>query len=303
MRTFARQSRWLAPILALCGCAALSQPNQPEPKRPRITGFAHVAVYVTDLSKAQHFYGDILGYEKISPTLYRVNTTQSIELEQSSKDTDDRIAHIAFLTDSADGMLAYLRAKGIKVPDKANDGRNGARWFALTDPAGQAIEFLQEKPQPAPKTAKPPASKQIIHVGFIVRDRAAEEHFYQDILGFRLYWHGGMEPNRTDWVALQVPDGTVWIEEMRADEHPSKQDLGVLNHFSLGVEKMTTVIPNLKEHGWVPVGDDGTAPEIGKDGKWQFDIFDPDLTRVEYMEFRPTQKPCCSDFTGPHPHD
>ena len=43
------------------------------------------------------------------------------------------------------------------------------------------------------------------------------------------------------------------------------------------------------------------APEIGKDGKWQLDVFDPDLSRVELMEFKPTQKPCCSDFTGPHP--
>ncbi len=301
MTTLARQSLWFALVLALCGGAAFPQAEQPS--RPRITGFAHVAVYITDLPKSQHFYGDILGYQQISPTLYRVNTTQSIELEEGPKEIQDRIAHIAFLTNSAEGMLAYLRAKGIKVPDKVSDGRDGARWFALTDPAGQAIEFIQEKPHPAPTTAKPPASKQIIHVGFIVRDRDAEEHFYKEILGFRPYWHGGMEAGRTDWVALQVPDGTVWIEEMRADEHPSKEELGVMNHFSLGIEKMDTVIPNLKEHGWTPAGSDQDKPQMGKDGKWQFNIYDPDLTRVEYMEFRPAQKPCCSDFTGAHPHD
>jgi hypothetical protein len=40
---------------------------------------------------------------------------------------------------------------------------------------------------------------------------------------------------------------------------------------------------------------------MGKDGKWQLNVFDPDLTRVELMEFKPVEKPCCSGFTGPHP--
>jgi hypothetical protein len=55
----------------------------------------------------------------------------------------------------------------------------------------------------------------------------------------------------------------------------------------------------MEAHGWKPHGDE--EAEIGKDGKWQLDVFDPDLSRVELMEFKPTQKPCCNDFTGPHP--
>src|SRR3954468_11783874 len=104
-----RQSLSLALLVGLSGIFGVAQSKSPEPTRPKITGFAHVAVYVTDLAKADHFYGDILGYEKVSPTLFRVNTTQAIELEQGPKDVENRIAHIAFLTDSADGMLAYLR--------------------------------------------------------------------------------------------------------------------------------------------------------------------------------------------------
>ena len=265
-----------------------------------------MAIFVDDFEKAAHFYGDELGYARTSPTVFDVNGVQSIELEKAPAGTQNRISHIAFATDSAEGMRQYLKEQGIKVPDAVSDGRNGSRWFALTDPAGQPIEFIQEKPVAiARKTQTPaPASRQIIHVGFVVRDRVPEEHFYKDILGFRTYWHGGMVKGRTDWMALQVPDGTVWIEEMLGiAEHASASELGVMNHFSLGVQKIDTVIPNLRQHGWKPVGDDGTKPELGKDGKWQFDIFDPDLTRVEYMEFRPTKKPCCSDFAGPHPHE
>jgi len=42
-------------------------------------------------------------------------------------------------------------------------------------------------------------------------------------------------------------------------------------------------------------------PKIGRDGKWQLNLYDPDDTRVELMEFTPTEKPCCAEYTGPHP--
>jgi hypothetical protein len=42
-------------------------------------------------------------------------------------------------------------------------------------------------------------------------------------------------------------------------------------------------------------------PHIGRGGKWQLNLYDPDDTRVELMEFAPVQKPCCSEYTGPHP--
>ena len=188
--------------------------------------------------------------------MFHVNAEQAIELEKAPAGVQDRIAHIAFATDSVEGMRAYLRAQGVSVPEQVSDGRNGAKWFAMTDPAGQGIEFIEEKPHlRRPSEGFIRLRGQIIHVGFVVRDRAAEEHFYKDILGFRPYWHGGMDPAKTEWVALQVPDGTFWIEEMLgASEHPDTQELGVLNHFSLGVNKIDSVMPALKNNGWKPVG-------------------------------------------------
>ena len=43
------------------------------------------------------------------------------------------------------------------------------------------------------------------------------------------------------------------------------------------------------------------AKQMGKDGKWQLNVYDPDGTRVELMEFRPKERPCCSEFTAPYP--
>jgi len=34
----------------------------------------------------------------------------------------------------------------------------------------------------------------------VVKDRAAADHFYKDILGFQETWHGGMDDKSTDWV-------------------------------------------------------------------------------------------------------
>jgi hypothetical protein len=44
-----------------------------------------------------------------------------------------------------------------------------------------------------------------------------------------------------------------------------------------------------------------TESKVGRDGKVQLNLYDPDLTRVEFMEFTPAQEPCCSPFTGKNP--
>jgi hypothetical protein len=43
------------------------------------------------------------------------------------------------------------------------------------------------------------------------------------------------------------------------------------------------------------------APKIGKDGKYQFNLYDPDGIRTELMNFHATEKPCCSPFTATDP--
>jgi len=37
-------------------------------------------------------------------------------------------------------------------------------------------------------------------------------------------------------------------------------------------------------------------PQIGRDGKWQLNLYDPNFTRVELMEPKPVEKPCCSEM-------
>ncbi len=44
-----------------------------------------------------------------------------------------------------------------------------------------------------------------------------------------------------------------------------------------------------------------SGPQMGRDGKWQFNMYDPDGIRAELMEFQPSIKPCCSPFLLPSP--
>jgi catechol 2,3-dioxygenase-like lactoylglutathione lyase family enzyme len=213
----------------------------------------------------------------------------------------DRMDHVAFTTDNIAALRRYLVEKGSK-PSQIQGHSDHTLSFAVDDPEGHHIEFVEHSKAEVP-TAQPSAvSRHMIHAGSLVQSREAEDRFYRDILGFRPYWHGGMKDNETDWASVQVPDGTDWLEYMlHQPAHPDLQTTGVMNHISLGVADMKQAQALLESHGWKEHGDEHA--QIGRDGKWQLNLYDPDLTRIELMEFKPVQKPCCSDFTGPHPKD
>ena len=166
----------------------------------------------------------------------------------------------------------------------------------VTDPDGHAIEFLQfvaggiEAARLGQAMPESRISTRIIHVGVTVKDRDAADRFYRDILGFRDVWHGGMTDDRTDWVDMRVPDGTDWLEYMLNVRNPSPRTLGVMHHFGLGVASVEAANQRLLDRGVTPA----EKPKIGRDGKWQLNLYDPDLTRVELMEPKPVQTPCCS---------
>ncbi len=288
----------LLPILA---CAQTPTP------RPHILGIDHVAFYTTAPDGVKKLYGTLLGLASANPiepgsTMRYMVGTQWIGYSPApDPKATDRLDHVAYTTDNIAALRKYLIAQGIKVPQI--EGRSDhSLFFVVSDPEWHKIEFVERVKGEAAPAAPSAVSRHMIHTGYVVYHRQAEDHFYRDILGFRPYWHGGMKDSETDWVALQVPDGTDWMEYMlNQPEHMDLQLTGVMNHISLGVADMKKAQATMESHGWKPHGDE--QAEIGKDGKWQLDVFDVDLSRVELMEFKPVQKPCCSDFTGPHPSE
>jgi catechol 2,3-dioxygenase-like lactoylglutathione lyase family enzyme len=287
--------------------------------RPKILGISHIAVYATDPIRTADFYERIVGCEKIADfedhpgVRYAFNPFQYVEvMPLPSTAGVDRLDHIAFRTNDVEAMRRYLQAHNVPTPNQISVGRGPGKikWLEVKDFEGNHVQFIEEsKSSTVPPMAQDPSlvGHHIIHLGMAIRDRSEADQFYRDVLGFKLYWHGGADETKTDWVAMQVPDGTDWLEYMLTSGvsgsgipyHISQNALGVLNHLSVGVPNIAAAVAALKSEN--RVGPRGSGPRIGRDGKWQFNDYDPDGTRLEYMEFTPVQEPCCSPYTGPHP--
>jgi catechol 2,3-dioxygenase-like lactoylglutathione lyase family enzyme len=293
--------------MILPGLICLQGAVATEEARPKITDLAFARVGVSDMQTASNFYHgelklpDVECYFGPQSQCFFINPYQQVELvKMAASPKQNRIDAIGMYTSDAAALRKYLMTHGQKPAEVVRDA-HGHTSFQIKDPEGHTIEFIQQPSGLGTSVSgTPPLSSRMIHAGFVVKDRAAVDHFYKDILGFRLYWSGGMKDQEADWVAMQVPDGTDWVEYMlNVPENADKRTLGVMNHISLGVESVRAAKEQLEKAG-VVLGTE-EQPKIGRDGKWQLNLYDPDGTRVELMEFTPVDKPCCSDFTGPHP--
>jgi catechol 2,3-dioxygenase-like lactoylglutathione lyase family enzyme len=275
--------------------------------RPEITAIALVRLRATDLKASHTFYATTLGLPQTkqgcfsapkAAECFNVNSLQKIELIASDSTADkNSVEAVGYHVRDASVMREYLLARGLKVSEVGKTA-SGDKFVEVRDPEDHRVIFLSPGSGTMSTIALSPLSNQIIHTGWVIRDRAAADAFYKDILGFRLYWQGGMKEEETNWVAMQEPDGNTWLEYMlnispTADHHT----LGVMNHISLGVTDIKAADARLIKNGWKPTEE----PKLGRDGKWQLNVYDPDDTRVEFMEFKPAEKPCCSPFTGAHP--
>jgi catechol 2,3-dioxygenase-like lactoylglutathione lyase family enzyme len=280
---------------------------QTPPPRPHTLGIDHVAFYTTAPDGVKKLYGNRLDLASAAPvepggTLRYLVGAQWVGFSPApDPKSTDRMDHVALLTDNIVALRKYLTAQGIKVP-QIQGASDHSLFFVVNDPDGHRIEFVERAKGEAAPPAPSAVSRHMIHAGFLVYHREATDHFYRDILGFRPYWHGGMKDDVTEWIAMQVPDGPDWIEFMvNQPEHADLQLTGVMNHISLGVVDIKKAQATLESHGWKPHGDE--TAQLGKDGKWQLNLYDSDLVRVELMEFKPVQKPCCSEFTAAHPSE
>jgi catechol 2,3-dioxygenase-like lactoylglutathione lyase family enzyme len=303
-----------AALLTVTSLTQAAAPASPQPAapvaRPAIVGVAHIGLKTDNLEAARKFYTGVLGFQEpfsldktpdegtgLLLTYFKVNDHQYIEMFPELTDPNmDRLSHISFETTDAEQMRAYLASRGVKVPEKLEPMQDGNRGFDVIDPDGHDVEFVEYRPGSLhsrnfgkflPDTR---ISTRIIHVGVVVKDRAAADRFYKDILGFKLQWQGGMKDKDTDWVAMRVPDGTDWLEYMLNVNNPNPHTLGVMHHLSLGVPSIQEGYKLALQRGY----EAKEKPQIGRDGKWQYNLYDPNFTRVELMEPKPVQKPCCS---------
>jgi len=286
-------------LIGLAGLIRLTGVQAQAPERPALVGLDHVAFKISDTAASGAFYGELLGYPVVqprmagAPLLVRVSRRQTIVLEPGlTPDVDDRLSHVAFATSDLPALQAYLASKQVAVEGPAGHscGRVGLR---AKDPDGNIIEFVQEDVIVAAPAASPytPLSSRLYHTGVAIRNEARAHTFYKDVLGFEEIWRGGADPARTSWVNMRLPDSTDYVEYMLNDAPPTRQQLGSQHHAALLVPDMQAAWEAVRAR--TPAAARGALqkPRIGRNNKWQLNLFDKDGTRVELMEPWPTRIP------------
>ena len=298
-------------LLCVVLLVGLPQALGNEVPRPHILGIDSVRIAVSDMDAARRFYSDATGFDlechwcetPPPPGAIILPSGQIIWLvSERPSPRSSLLTEVTFAVDNLEALKQGFDEN--KIVSTEELARKIVVSIRVQDPEGHAVRFTarrtQERLAKAVSSTENDASlpKRLIHAGWVVSDREAIDKFYRDVLGFRVYWHGGMKEGETNWIDMQVPDGTDWIEYMlNVPSNAGKRTLGVMNHIALGVPDVRAAANQLERSG-VKLTE---QPKIGRDGKWQLNLYDPDETRVELMEFTPVEKPCCAEYTGPHP--
>jgi catechol 2,3-dioxygenase-like lactoylglutathione lyase family enzyme len=278
-------------LLALAITLATPVATIAQPKRPLLTGVDHVVFRTTDAAAARAFYVDLLGLSvpadrSASTLMVRVNARQHLFIEPGlPADTDERLHHIAVATTDLAAMAVYLRDRGVKVDGPASGTPCGKEGLRVADPDGHMIEFVQEMAIAGDaSTAGRALSTRLLHAGVTVRNETAANAFYRDVLGMTEIWRGGFEPSKTNWVNVRLPEGADYLEYMLRDAPSTRRQLGVDHHVCLVVPDIQAAWEQVRAR--TPAGARAKLqpPQIGRNEKWQINLYDPDGTRVELME-------------------
>src|SRR5947207_1927567 len=296
MKMNAMKMKWLCGLLPAASLL-LAQ----DVARPRILGVAHIALYAADYEKSRAYYRDFLGFEEPyslanangTPfmTFFKVNERQYIELFPETTPKSDRLNHISIETDNAEGMRRYLASRGVAVPSKVARGRIGNSNFDIKDPEGHTVEIVQYEPdgwtaRDRGKHLGPNRiAKRMMHVGIIVTALEPEMKFYTDVLGFSEFWRGSSSGTQLSWVNLKVPDGEDYIELMLYKDAPAPDARGTAHHLCLEVSSVADSVAALEAKPYRKEYPRTIEPRTGINRKRQANLFDPDGTRTELMEW------------------
>ena len=286
--------------LIMTATATLTAARRADTARPALTGIDHVVFRTSSTLAAQRFYGDLLGLAGVQGgvggqqvpsqewTEYTVNARQHVFVVSGlAAGTDERLDHVAFATTDLTALGTFLRDKGVKVDGPKVHTPCGIEGLRVSDPEGHTIEFVHETEISSEGGARSgnELSSRLLHAGVTVRNEAGANAFYHDVLGMTEIWRGGFDyPAKTNWVNLRLPESADYLEYMLRDAPSTRRQLGVDHHICLVVPDIQIAWEMVRTR--TPAADRAklAPPQIGKNDKWQINLYDPDGTRVELME-------------------
>jgi len=273
----------------IVAAAALAQSAMPA--RPPVLGIAHVRLLTSDLRKARAFYGALLGFPEVPQSnpavaIFRVNDRQRIIVRGGlPPDQDERFVDVAFETTDLGAMRAYLAARSIAAAAVEDAGEGEGQAIESRDPDGHRIRLIQLSA--GPMTIDAPdrrISRRILHTGLTVREAAAADRFYKEALGFSETWRGGRPEGTINWINMRVPEGTDYLEYMLTPSPPDRRQLGTAHHIALLVPDIQAALEMVRARTAREDPNHAAVPQIGRNNRWQLNVYDPDGTRVEFME-------------------
>jgi len=122
---------------------------------PATLGIRHVALFVSDLAKAEAFYCGVLGYQvewrPDAENLYLTASGQdNLALHKGkSSPGETRLDHFGIVlrkAEDVDAWLAHLKAHAAKILKEPKTHRDGARSFYTQDPDGNVLQFIHHPP-------------------------------------------------------------------------------------------------------------------------------------------------------------
>jgi len=248
-----------------------------------ITGISHVAFRVSDLEKARTFYTGVLGLPEAftlgTTHFMKVNDDQYIEVQAGAPaDGNIRMTHISLVTSSVEKLHPMLVARGLQPAPLKPTGADGNRSFRTLDPDGNIIEFTEYQPGSLHSNARgrfndaPRISSHMQHGGFPVKDLHAAIAWYHDKLGFVRVFPGDPAKPELPLANMRMPGpGGDYIELIA--------EPGVAQHACFEVPDV-----HAAQKLAIARGAAAEAPQIGRTLRWLFNLYDPDRSRIEFIE-------------------
>ena len=113
----------------------------------RLTGIHHSSIVVTDMGRARHFYGELLGLPEVerpsnfvTPVVWFEIGGEHIHLIPSDHPDAESPRHFAVHVDDARAARGYLRTRGIEIQETVPIP--GADRFFIQDPDGNTLELI-----------------------------------------------------------------------------------------------------------------------------------------------------------------
>lgn len=282
-------------FLVLLASAAVSAKDLPELP---LDGIAHVAYRASDLEKSAEFYTGILGYREAfrfpaadgrpESVFFKINDDQFLRLDKvEGVVPDDRLVEIAFRTTDMERLQRELKRRGLK-PSAVETRRDGNLYTTLTDPEGHQIAFVEYQPDSKQISldrqllVRERLSTELWHSGVHVMDKAKMDAFYQDKLGFRPYWTGSSD-GKPLYIHMDTPGpGRKFFEYLVQYGEVDRDRLGSTHHICLVVDDIDNALEKAHQRGLPRTG--RHAAKVGMVKHWLANLFDPDGTRIEFME-------------------